>query len=177
MIFEKLFISGVVLVKPEFREDSRGSFSRSFCAREFAEHGLATHFVQESVSYNAKKGTFRGMHFQKEPKAENKLVRCTRGSAVDVILDLRPESPTFKKHLLVDLNSENKHSVYIPHGCAHGFLTLQDETELFYCIDEYYEPSLAAGVRWNDPAFAIQMPNPIEVISPKDLDFAFHERR
>ncbi len=163
------------MVTPERREDERGYFARSYCEREFAEKGIATRFVQSNVSYNQLTGTLRGMHFQREPKPEAKLVRCTRGSAFDVIVDLRPDSPTDRCWFSCTLDESNGVALYIPPGFAHGFQTLQDNTELLYQMSEFYDPLLADGVRWNDPAFAIEWPLPNPILSERDRnhpDFA-----
>lgn len=171
MIFEKLQIDGAYKIFSEFKEDERGSFGRTFCSKEFKDHGLESFFVQESISYNRHQGTFRGMHLQNAPKEEAKLVRCQKGKILDILLDLRPTSPTFLKSQWIELSEHNRISVYIPKGCAHGFLTKSDHSEVFYSISEFYYPELASGVRWNDPRFRISMPMEIKVISPRDLVF------
>jgi dTDP-4-dehydrorhamnose 3,5-epimerase len=168
MIFEETKIRGVVEVRVNRITDERGFFARSWCRQEFEEAGLDSRLVQCSISYNARKGTLRGMHYQTAPFAEAKLVRCTRGAICDVILDLRPDSSTFKQWVAVTLSAENRDMVYIPEGCAHGFLTLADDTEVFYQMSEYYYPEAARGVRWNDPAFGIDWPEQVEVISNRD---------
>lgn len=175
MLFDPTTLSGAWMVTPERREDERGYFARSYCEREFAEKGIATRFVQSNVSYNQLTGTLRGMHFQREPKPEAKLVRCTRGSAFDVIVDLRPDSPTDRCWFSCTLDESNGVALYIPPGFAHGFQTLQDNTELLYQMSEFYDPLLADGVRWNDPAFAIEWPLPNPILSERDRnhpDFA-----
>jgi dTDP-4-dehydrorhamnose 3,5-epimerase len=151
-------IAGVFLVDIERLSDDRGFFARTSCVREFAEHGLNTAWVQSSISYNQKKGTLRGMHYQAEPAPETKLVRCTAGAVFDVVVDLRPDSATFRQWLGVELSAENRRAIYIPPGIAHGFQTLADETELFYQISEFFRPELSRGVRWDDPAFKIDWP-------------------
>ena len=163
MIFEALSLSGAFLIKPERRSDERGYFARTFCQREFGELGLPTEFAQCSSSFNLKAGTLRGMHFQKSPGMEAKLVRVTRGSVFDVLVDLRRASPTFGKWLGFELSAENGHSLFIPRGFAHGFQTLQDHTEVYYQITAFYEPNLAAGFSFSDPQLAIPWPvsNPI----------------
>jgi dTDP-4-dehydrorhamnose 3,5-epimerase len=168
MIFEETKIRGVVEVRVNRITDERGFFARSWCRQEFEEAGLDSRLVQCSISYNARKGTLRGMHYQTAPFAEAKLVRCTRGAICDVTLDLRPDSSTFKQWVAVTLSAENRDMVYIPEGCAHGFLTLADDTEVFYQMSEYYYPEAARGVRWNDPAFGIDWPEQVEVISNRD---------
>lgn len=168
MIFEETKIRGVVQVRLSRHADERGFFARSWCRKEFEEAGLDSRLVQCSISYNVRRGTLRGMHYQMAPFAEVKLVRCTHGAICDVILDLRAGSPTFKQWVAVTLSAENRDMVYIPEGCAHGFLTLADDTEVFYQMSESYHPEAARGVRWNDPAFGIEWPEPVEVISDRD---------
>jgi dTDP-4-dehydrorhamnose 3,5-epimerase len=158
MIFEETALHGVWIVTAERNEDERGFFARTWCQSEFAAHGITDVWVQSSVSFNAKKGTLRGLHYQRKPHEETKLVRCTRGRLLDVVVDVRPDSPTFRKHLAVELNEENVKMVCVAKGCAHGFQTLEDETEVFYQISEFYSPDDACGVRWNDPAFGIAWP-------------------
>lgn len=172
MRFEPLEIEGAYKITPELHEDSRGYFTRTYCRREFLANGLNHDFVQESISFNRAKGTFRGMHFQVSPHEEVKLVRCQKGKALDIILDLRKESKSYMQWQSFEISNENKTSIYIPRGCAHGFLTLEDNTELFYLINTYYQSQFASGVRWNDPSFGIELPIPIEAISLKDLEFA-----
>ena len=147
-----------MLIDLEKREDERGFFARTFCRGEFGAQGLPTTFVQSSVSFNRRAGTLRGMHFQAPPCAEGKLIRVTRGAIFDVIIDLRKESPTFKEHLAVELTESNARMLYVPEGFAHGFQTLEDDSEVFYQMTESYSPEHARGVRWNDPAFAIDWP-------------------
>ena len=151
--------------------DERGYFARAWCRNEFEEHGLESAIVQCNISFNTRKGTLRGMHYQAAPFAETKLVRCTQGAICDVVLDLRPQSPTFKGWVAVTLTAENRNMVYVPKGCAHGFLTLQDETEVFYQMSEVYNAESARGVRWNDPTFAIAWPEKVEVISDRDRNY------
>jgi dTDP-4-dehydrorhamnose 3,5-epimerase len=173
MIFTETKLKGAFIVEIERKEDFRGFFARTFCQHEFANHGLKTQFVQSSISYNERKGTLRGMHFQSAPMQETKLIRCTRGSVFDVIIDLRPASPTYKLHLTVELKAETGKALYIPEGFAHGFQTLEDGSELLYQMTEFFAPDLARGVRWNDPAFGIRWPetnNPI--ILDRDRNYA-----
>jgi dTDP-4-dehydrorhamnose 3,5-epimerase len=158
VIFDETPLTGAFLLEPEPRIDERGSFMRLWCQREFQERGLETRAVQCSVSYNRRTGTLRGIHYQVEPYAEVKIVRCTRGSVFDVIIDLRPESPTYARHFAVVLSASSRTMLYVPRGFAHGFQTLEDDTEITYQMSEFYEPSSARGVRWNDPAFAIEWP-------------------
>ncbi|MEM8997292.1 MAG: dTDP-4-dehydrorhamnose 3,5-epimerase [Acidobacteriota bacterium] len=168
MIFRELEIAGAFLIEPERKEDRRGFFARTYCRLELEERGLDPTLVQCNVSVNKERGTVRGMHWQAEPYEEIKMVRCTAGAIHDVILDVRPDSPTFKLHVGVDLTRENRHALYIPAGCAHGFQSLEDDSEVFYQMSEFYYPEQARGVRWDDPAFDISWPLPISVISDKD---------
>jgi dTDP-4-dehydrorhamnose 3,5-epimerase len=171
MIFEETKISGVYLVGVERHYDERGFFARSWCAQEWAARGLSTRLAQCSLSFNAKKGTLRGIHYQAKPYAECKLVRCTRGSLYDVAVDLRVGSPTYLKWVGAELSAENHRALYIPEGCAHGLLTLKDDTEVFYQISEFYYPEAGRGVRWNDPAFGIEWPFEPAVISERDRTY------
>jgi dTDP-4-dehydrorhamnose 3,5-epimerase len=169
MIFIETKLKGAFIVEPEPHEDSRGIFARTFCAREFAEHGLVTQFVQCSVSSSCKRGTLRGLHYQRPPACEVKLVRCTAGGLYDVIVDLRPGSPTCLQHVGVELTARNRRALYVPEMFAHGFQTLEAETEVFYQISEYYAPKSAAGVRFDDPKLAVRWPLPIAALSEKDM--------
>ncbi len=171
MIFRELEIAGAYVLGTERHEDERGFFARTFCRREFEDLGLEGAVAQCNVSFNHRRGTVRGMHYQAPPSEEVKLVRCTRGAIWDVILDLRPESASFKRHVAVELDAESRKSLYIPAGVAHGFQTLVDGAEVFYQMSEFYDPSAARGVRWNDPAFSITWPEKITVISERDLAF------
>lgn len=164
-------IVGAYLIEPERLEDERGFFARTFCQREFGEHGLIVRMAQSSISYNAKKYTLRGMHYQAAPQGETRLVRCTRGAIMDVLVDLRKESPTYREWLAVELTAENHRMVYIPEGIAHGFQTLVGETEVFYQISEFFDPASMRGVRWNDPALGIKWPRTPSVISERDANF------
>lgn len=170
--FLSLDLNGSFLIEPTQLADERGYFARTFCKQTFEEMGLNSHLDQCSFSFNHKRGTLRGMHFQKTPHAEAKLVRCTRGSIYDVIIDLRPESTTYKQWKGVILSSENRRLLYIPEGFAHGFQTLEDNAEVFYQISAPYVPESASGVRWNDPQFRIAWPLDVSVISPKDQQYA-----
>jgi len=161
-------LDGAFVVEIEPVADSRGLFARTFCAREFAQQGLTETFVQDSVSWNASKGTLRGLHYQKPPHGEVKLVRCTSGALLDVIVDLRPASPTYLQHVGVELTAENRRALYIPEMFAHGFQTLMDGTEVSYQISTFYAPDHGAGLRWNDPRLGIEWPIAISVISEKD---------
>jgi dTDP-4-dehydrorhamnose 3,5-epimerase len=158
MLFSKTDIPGATLVDLEKYEDERGFFARGWCAREFAEHGLATKVVQMNISYNRPKHTLRGFHYQLDPHGEDKMIRCIRGSMLDVLLDLRPESPTYKQHITVELSAANQRMLVVPKGCANAFLTLEDDTEATYLVSEFYEPSAERGIRWNDPAFSFEWP-------------------
>ena len=171
MIFTETKIPRVFEINLDLRTDDRGFFARSWCLREFEEHGLNPRTVQCNVSFNAKKGTLRGMHYQDAPFAEAKIVRCTQGSIYDVIVDLRPASKTFKQWVGLELTATQRNAVYIPEGCAHGFLTLEDNTELFYQMSEFYHPELSRGVRWNDPAFQIAWPAEVKTISERDATY------
>lgn len=168
MIFTETVLSGVFLIDPEPTRDDRGMFVRTWCQREFEAHGLAVHWVQSSVSVNTHRGTLRGLHYQAAPYEEVKLVRCTAGSIYDVIVDLRPTAPTYGQHVGITLTADNRSAVYIPKQFAHGFLTLEDDSEVSYHMSEFYAPSSAHGVRWDDPALNIKWPGPILVISEKD---------
>ena len=168
MIFKETKLKGTFVIEPERIEDERGFFARTFCRNEFEAHGLNPHLVQCSVSFNKKKGTLRGMHYQVSPHQETKLVRCTAGAIYDVMLDLRPISPTFRQWLSAELTGENQRMLYIPEGVAHGFQTLQDEAEVLYQMSEFFYPECARGVRWDDPKFGIEWPRAERIISERD---------
>lgn len=168
MRFETLDIPGAALVEIERKADARGFFARSFCAEEFRLQGLPEHFVQCSISYNERRGTLRGMHFQWPPSREGKLVRCVRGRLFDVLIDLRPGSPAYLQHRAVVLDADERNAVFIPHGIAHGFQTLVDQTEVFYQMTDFFAPDLNAGLRWNDPTFGIAWPLPAPTLSERD---------
>lgn len=168
MKFTPLPLTGAFLIEPEPKEDARGFFARAFCRQEFVQHGLNPHLEQCNLSFNWKKGTLRGMHYQTAPYAEAKLVRCTRGKIYDVLLDLRPQSPTFKKWAGFELTAENRHMLYVPEGFGHGYQTLEDNSEVFYQVSAPYAAAHAKEVRWNDPAFGIQWPVEVTEISDKD---------
>jgi dTDP-4-dehydrorhamnose 3,5-epimerase len=172
MIFHATELAGAFLLEWERREDERGFFARTWCETEFRAQGLNPRLVQCNASFNRRRGTLRGMHYQSAPYAEAKLVRCTMGALYDVLLDLRPNSPTYLRWLGVELTAENRLSIYIPEGVAHGFQTLTDDTEVFYQMSEFYHPECSHGVRWNDPAFGItwRIPNPI--LSERDAGYA-----
>jgi dTDP-4-dehydrorhamnose 3,5-epimerase len=171
VLFRELSLPGAYLVEIEPRADERGFFARTFCEDEFAAAGLLTRFPQASVSYNARRGTVRGMHFQAAPHEETKLVRCLAGAVYDVIVDLRPESPTYLRSIGVELTAKNRSALYVPKGFAHGFQSLQDDSELLYMIDEGYVSNAARGIRWNDPSIDVQWHDPIRVIAEKDNEF------
>ncbi|MEN6348196.1 MAG: dTDP-4-dehydrorhamnose 3,5-epimerase [Syntrophomonas sp.] len=171
MIFTETGIKGAYIIDIEPIYDERGFFARTWCVKEFRQHGLNTHFVQCNVSYNKLKGTLRGMHYQAAPHEEAKLVSCIAGSIYDVILDLRPDSPTFKQWEAFVLSDSNHKMLYIPEGLAHGFQTLQNETTVFYQMSEFYYPECAKGVRWDDPIFLINWPIDTMTISEKDRKY------
>lgn len=172
MIFLPTSLYGAYVIELERLEDERGFFARTWCQREFQAHGVNLTVVQSSISFNRKAGTLRGMHYQAAPKAEAKLVRCTRGAIYDVIVDLRPDSVTFKKWVATELTADNRRMHFIPEGLAHGFQTLEDETEVFYQMSDFYAPEYARGFRWDDPAFGIDWPPAAErVISDRDRNF------
>lgn len=177
MIFTELTLSGAYMIEPELHVDERGFFARLWCQEEFAARGLETRLVQCSLSHNRKAGTLRGMHYQVAPYEEVKIVRCTRGAIFDVIIDLRPDSPTSGRHCGVELTALNRKMLYIPRGFAHGFQTLDDDTEVTYQMSEVYHPASARGVRWNDPAFGIAWP-PAEprIIAQRDATYPDFER-
>jgi len=175
MIFHETKIAGVVQIELDMLTDERGFFARCWCAREMGEHGLNAKLAQCSISINRLKGTLRGMHYQASPYQEAKLVRCTKGSLYDVAIDLRPLSATYMQWIGYELTEMNRRSLYIPEGCAHGFLTLSANTEVLYLISEFYNDAATQGVRWNDPAFKIVWPEAVNVISERDqnyIDFA-----
>lgn len=163
---------GLHVVEIEPHCDRRGFFARTWCAREFETAGLETRLVQCSVSFNLRRGTLRGMHFQVAPAEEVKLVRCTSGSIHDVVIDVRPESPTYLHHFAVELSAENRRALYIPGGFAHGFQTLADRTEVFYQMSEFFAPECARGIRWNDPRFSIEWPISDPIIIDRDASYA-----
>jgi dTDP-4-dehydrorhamnose 3,5-epimerase len=171
MRFTEAALAGAYTIEMARSEDERGFFARAFSAEEFAAHGLPAHMPECSLSFNSRKGTLRGMHFQSAPHAEDKLVRCTAGAIFDVIIDLRPESPTQRRWFGTDLSADNRRSLFVPKGFAHGFITLEDDTEVFYMISVPYAAGFERGVRWNDPAIAIQWPIDPLVISTRDAAY------
>jgi dTDP-4-dehydrorhamnose 3,5-epimerase len=169
--FTETRLKGAYIIDIEPIEDERGFFARTWCREEFEALGLNPVFVQCSISFNRLRGTLRGLHYQAKPHEEAKLVRCTMGAIYDVILDLRPDSPTARQWISVELSAENRRSLYVPEGLAHGFQTLADDTEVFYQISAVYVPESVRGIRWNDPAFRLDWPLPITVISQKDQNY------
>lgn len=172
MIFSETELPGAHIIDLDLIEDDRGFFARAWSQDEFAEHGLQTRVVQSNVAYNKRRGTLRGMHFQVAPHEEAKLIRCTRGALYDVIIDLRPDSPTYAKWIGVELSADNLRMLYVPEGLAHGYQTLEDETEAFYQVSEFYTPEAERGIRWDDPQFNIRWP-PVDerIISEKDASW------
>ena len=175
MQFIPTILPGVLVVEVEARTDERGLFGRTWCADEARAHGLCPHFAQCSVSFNRIRGTLRGLHFQTAPYAETKLVRCTAGAIVDVVVDLRPDSPTFRRWVAEELTAENRRALYVPEGCAHGYITLEADTEVMYLTSEFYAPGSARGVRFDDPAFNIQWPIPAMLVSDADRTWPLFE--
>lgn len=168
MKFIETRLSGAFIIAPDLIEDERGFFARTFCRHEFENHGLNPDLVQCNIAFNKIKGTLRGLHYQTKPHAEVKLVRCTTGAIYDVIVDLRPESPTFRQWFAADLSDKNHQMLYVPDGFAHGYQTLASQTEVFYQVSTFYHPASERGVRWDDPAFGIEWPLPVTDISKKD---------
>ncbi|GBE64653.1 dTDP-4-dehydrorhamnose 3,5-epimerase [Mycobacterium sp. MFM001] len=166
-------VAGVTIIDIEPHRDHRGFFSRAFCAEEFAKYGLDVAVAQTNISYNYARGTLRGLHRQAPPFAEAKLVRCTRGSIVDVAVDLRPQSPTYGKHVMVHLTADNHRALFLPPYVAHGLQTLADDTEVLYQVSGSYSPAAEQGFRWDDPEFSITWPLPVTVISEKDASWPF----
>jgi dTDP-4-dehydrorhamnose 3,5-epimerase len=171
MIFTETVLKGAFVIDLERLEDERGFFARAYCEREFSSHGIDVKFVQCNISLNRHKGTLRGMHYQRAPFEEAKLVQCWTGAIYDVIVDLRPESTTFGKWYAAELTGENTRMLFIPEGFAHGFLTLEDHTRVFYHMSEFYEPGYSRGFRWNDPFFNIRWPEEVRVISIRDREY------
>lgn len=171
MIFTPTPLPGAFVIEPEPRPDARGLFARTWCQRELEAQGLESRLAQCSTSFNKRKGTVRGMHYQVPPFAETKIIHCTRGSIYDVIIDLRPTSATFTRHFAATLTADNRKAMYVPVGFAHGFQTLEDDTEVLYQISEFYSPEHARGVRWDDPAFGIPWPPDTRTISERDLGY------
>lgn len=172
MIFTETRLKGAYTIEPEKLEDNRGFFARTWCQREFKAHDIHMNFAQCNISVSTKMGTLRGMHYQAAPYEEAKLIRCTMGAIYDVIIDLRSDSKTYKQFISMELTAGNRKMLYTPKGFAHGFLTLADDTEVFYQMSEFYMPEYARGVRWNDPVFNIQWPADVKVISERDKKYA-----
>ena len=170
MIFTETPLAGAFVIALEPRDDDRGFFARAFCRNELAEHGLDSNVVQANLSYNHKRGTLRGMHMQKPPHGEDKMVRCVAGAIWDAIVDLRPDSPTFLQWFGVELSAANRLMLYVPKGFAHGYQTLTDGSEVLYMVTQFYAPGAERGLRWNDPAFGIPWPIEDPILSPKDAD-------
>lgn len=171
MIFKETNLQGAFVIETQRIEDERGFFARTFCQNEFREHGLNPNLAQCNISYNKAQGTLRGLHFQAAPHQEAKLVRCTQGAIRDVIVDIRPDSPTYLKHFSIDLTAEAHNALYVPEGFAHGFLTLEPDTYVFYQMSEFHAPGFARGFRWNDPAFGIEWGGEVRVISDRDANY------
>jgi dTDP-4-dehydrorhamnose 3,5-epimerase len=172
MIFRPTTLDGAYLIEIQKLEDERGFFARTWCQREFEENGLNPRLVQCDLSYNKKEGTLRGMHYQVAPFQEAKVVTCIKGAIYDVVIDLRPESATYLEYLSLTLKEDDYKMLYIPEGFAHGFLTLANNTSVFYQMSEFYAPEYARGVRWNDPAFKVQWPAEVRVISSRDASYS-----
>jgi dTDP-4-dehydrorhamnose 3,5-epimerase len=170
MLFEETDLPGAFILDMERREDDRGFFARAFCQNEFTDHGLKPVIAQANVAYNHRRGTLRGMHFQIPPAAETKLVRCTRGAILDIIVDLRPESPTWLRHIAVELTADNHRALYVPERFAHGYQVLADETETSYQVGEFYSPPNERALRYDDPRLGLEWPLEVTVISGKDRD-------
>ena len=175
MIFYETNLPGVFIVEPELLHDDRGFFACAWLASEFEQQGLNAAMTQCNISFNGRRGTVRGMHLQRKPHEEAKLIRCTRGSIYDVAIDMRPDSATRYQWVGAELTADNHRMLYIPEGFAHGYQTLTDDSELFYQISEYYHPESATGVRWDDPAFGIQWPLPVSVIAERDATYPLVE--
>lgn len=171
MIFTQTKLTGAYVIDLERREDGRGFFSRMFCQQEFTAHGLKPVIAQANVGSNLKRGTLRGMHFQYPPAAETKYVRCTRGAILDIIVDLRPESPTYLEHVAVELSADNQRGLYVPERFAHGYITLEDNTDTSYMVGEYYTPGVEGGLLYSDPRLALDWPLPVSVMSEKDAQW------
>jgi dTDP-4-dehydrorhamnose 3,5-epimerase len=177
MKFIETKLKDAYIIEIEPISDDRGFFARSWCQQEFSDRGLNPNLVQCNISFNLKKGTLRGMHYQAKPHEEAKLVRCIRGAIYDVIIDIRPDSSTFKDWLSVDLNADNRKMLYIPEGFAHGFQTLDDNSEVFYQMSNFYHPESARGIRWNDPEFQLEWQIESKIISERDLSYKFWQDR
>jgi dTDP-4-dehydrorhamnose 3,5-epimerase len=175
VIFTETKLPGAFVIDLELREDARGAFARTFCAQDFEAHGLKPTVAQCNLSFNHKAGTLRGMHYQTAPACETKLVRCTKGAIYDVIIDIRSDSPTYMQHIGVELTAENRRILYVPEMFAHGYQSLTDGAEVFYQVGEFYTPGYEGGIRYDDPAFKIEWPIPVTVISEKDAVWPLFE--
>jgi dTDP-4-dehydrorhamnose 3,5-epimerase len=173
MIFIEVKLKGAYIIEIERREDDRGFFARAFCQKEFSAHGLKPTIAQANIAFNKTKGTLRGMHFQYPPAAETKLVRCTRGSILDIIVDLRPDSPTYLQHVAVELSADNYRALYVPERFAHGYQVLEDTTETSYQVGEFYTPGAEGGLHFADPRLGLTWPLPVGEISPKDAAWEY----
>jgi dTDP-4-dehydrorhamnose 3,5-epimerase len=176
MIFNKTELEDAYIIELQEFNDERGFFARAFCEKEFKDHGIDFRVVQANTSYSSKKHTLRGMHYQEKPHQEAKLIKCTKGAIYDVIIDMRPDSPTFKKWAGVELTEQNRKMIYVPEGFAHGFLTLEDDTEVYYPVTESYTPGAEKGIRWDDPAFNIDWPAKAAIISAKDKSWPLFDK-
>lgn len=174
MIFTETKLKGAFVLEIKKLEDERGFFGRSWCANEMADHGLKSDIKQVNMSFTLKKGTMRGLHYQSDPYQETKLVRCTKGALFDIIIDLRKDSPTYKEWFGVELTQDNYKMVYVPEDFAHGFISLQDNTEAAYLVSQFYTPGAEVGIRWDDPAFGIELPISPMVITDKDKSHPFY---
>jgi dTDP-4-dehydrorhamnose 3,5-epimerase len=175
MIFTETKLRGAFIIDLERREDNRGFFARAFCQHEFEAHGLKPVIAQANIGFNKRKGTLRGMHFQFPPSAETKLVRASRGAVLDIIVDLRPESPTYMQHITVELSADNHRGIYIPERFAHGYQALEDDTETTYQVGEFYTPGSEGGLRYDDPRLGLTWPLPVAVMSDKDREWKLLE--
>ena len=171
MIFKQTKLAGAFLMEPEWLEDERGFFARTWSEREFQERGLSSRLVECNISFNRVKGTLRGLHYQASPHGQAKLVRCTMGAVFDVIVDLRPESSTFRQWVASQLSAQNRTMLYVPEGFAHGFQTLEDNSEIFYQMSQYFAAESSRGVRWNDPAFGVTWPTGHRIINARDSGY------
>jgi dTDP-4-dehydrorhamnose 3,5-epimerase len=176
MIFTETKLKGAYIIDIERREDDRGFFARAFCQKEFEEHKIKPIIAQANIAFNRIKGTLRGMHFQYPPTAESKLVRCTRGAILDIIVDLRPESPSYLQHIAVELSEDNYRALYVPERFAHGYQVLRDNTETSYQVGEFYTPGAEGGLRYDDPRLGLEWQLPVACISPKDEAWVLLEK-
>jgi len=172
MKISELSLAGAYLIEPELLEDDRGFFARAWCNKEFSDRGLDPSFVQANLSFTRQQGSVRGMHYQRPPSREAKLVRCINGKIFDVIVDIRPDSSTFLGHEAVELSAKNRRALFIPSGIAHGFQTTEDDVEVYYEMTDFYQPELSGGFRWNDDSVRIQWPLPVTVVSERDATYA-----